>query len=161
MSCFAVLNQKFRVFAALSSESEKILLNFPETPICSLFTFVLVFNLTISLESIGWMSLGPTGCWRRCLWCTRYSFLHFFLYLMKSHSFASCRAEKLQSLHQALLLMNCLLASELCLWSVPCFERMHSASMEQMRVLSSMKDVLRCRHTCLRSTRKRYRCYFL
>lgn len=67
---------------------------------------------------------------------------------MKSHSFANCRAEKLQSFHQALLLMNCLLASELCLWSVPCFERIHSASREQMRVLLDMKDVLRCRHTC-------------
>lgn len=67
---------------------------------------------------------------------------------MKSHSFANCWAEKLQSFHQALLLMNCLLASELCLWSVPCFERIHSASEEQMHVLLDMKAVLRCRHTC-------------
>lgn len=44
--------------------------------------------------------------------------------------------------------MNCLLASELCLWSVPCFERMHSASKEQMSVLSDVKDVLIWRHTC-------------
>lgn len=44
--------------------------------------------------------------------------------------------------------MNCLLASEPCLWSVPCFERIHSASKEQMCVLLDVKAVLRCRHTC-------------
>lgn len=67
---------------------------------------------------------------------------------MKSPSFANCQAEELQCFLQALLLMNFLLASELCLWSVPCLERIHSASIEQMCVLVDMKNVHRCREIC-------------
>lgn len=36
--------KKFRVFAAPSSETKEVLLNFSETPACSLFTFPFLFN---------------------------------------------------------------------------------------------------------------------
>lgn len=44
MSYFSVLNQDFGVFAAPSSETKDVLLNFSETPVCSLFTFPFLFN---------------------------------------------------------------------------------------------------------------------
>lgn len=147
MSCFWVLNQKFRVFAAPSSETKEVLPNFSETPACSLFIFAFVFNHYLLI--VCWLKVfGSTNCWRRCLWCTQKSFLHFFPNNMKSHSFVNCWAEKLHSFHRALLLRNYLLASEVCLRSAPCFEGINSVSKEQMHVLLDMKDVLRCRRTC-------------
>lgn len=44
MSCFSVLNQKFRVFAAPSSETKEVLLNCSEIPAYSLFILAFLFN---------------------------------------------------------------------------------------------------------------------
>lgn len=55
MSWFSVLNQKFRVFAAPSSETKEVLLNFSEAPDCSLFTFAFLFNY--DLLTVYWLKV--------------------------------------------------------------------------------------------------------
>lgn len=44
MSYFATLNQEFGAIAAPPSETLEVLLNFSETPTCSLFIFPFLFN---------------------------------------------------------------------------------------------------------------------
>lgn len=61
MSYFSVLNRDFGVFAAPSSETKEVLLNFSQTPACSLFTFPFLFDHNLLI------TFGVNKLWKKVL----------------------------------------------------------------------------------------------
>lgn len=147
MPCFSVLNQKFRVFAAPSSETKEVLLNFSENPACSLFTFAFLFNY--DLLTVYWLKVfGANKLLKKV------PLVHtivLFTFLCEPHQIPQlCKLPSWKTAElSSSLVINELPPSK---WAVPlictlfwkntlCKQRTDVCFMD-------MKDVLRCRHTC-------------